>query len=247
MQAPDVLLASASGTFALFTPSSAERRSASDFGARFILARLALPPYTRSLLVAEDQDLDIAKKYGNDFAEVIPWASRRDVLRIVTDPKFVGRHRDVPQDILGQAQWRYANVMKVTRSAERRHRASEEISSPFVEEFKTAPHRSRKKVSIQRDTPESMLGVSLALADDELDSKNIINLINTQADHLYILDTGVPYRRSSPPGIALVHSLPRRKRDPDKLLHAAAFGGWALVREEQSASLQLFSEQLAKE
>jgi hypothetical protein len=59
---------------------------------------------------------------------------------------------------------------------------------------------------------------------------SILGIVNHQTKRLYNLDGGVPYRNLRVlPGMAIVESLPVYPGAPDKLLRAAAFGGWALV------------------
>ena len=61
---------------------------------------------------------------------------------------------------------------------------------------------------------------------------------------LYSLDNGVPYSTSEPSGIAVVRDWPIRTRDSEKLILAAAFGGWAFVLEETRDELPRFASRL---
>jgi hypothetical protein len=70
-------------------------------------------------------------------------------------------------------------------------------------------------------------------------------LISDQTERLYALDRGIPYRRGdSGPGIAMVEEWPSAGRDPYKLIHAAAFGGWAFVLNSQRHELPRLAERL---
>jgi hypothetical protein len=70
-------------------------------------------------------------------------------------------------------------------------------------------------------------------------------LISDQTERLYALDRGIPYRRGdSGPGISMVEEWPSAGRDPYKLIHAAAFGGWAFVLNSQRHELPRLAERL---
>jgi hypothetical protein len=82
--------------------------------------------------------------------------------------------------------------------------------------------------------------------DQNVDSSAVNGLIADQAVSRYVLDTGVPYRRDALPGLAIVEDWPDRRSDNEKLIHAAAFSGWAFILNSQRDNLANFARRLAE-
>ena len=78
----------------------------------------------------------------------------------------------------------------------------------------------------------------------DVDTSAIRDLVHDQTEHVYALDAGVPYPTGEPSGIAVVRDWPIRTRDSEKLILAAAFGGWAFVLEETRDELPRFAKRL---
>ena len=61
------------------------------------------------------------------------------------------------------------------------------------------------------------------------------------------LDNGVPYPTNLETyGLAVVERLPEYRGDPDKLVRAAAFAGWAFVDEHREGQVQNIAKLLSK-
>jgi hypothetical protein len=57
----------------------------------------------------------------------------------------------------------------------------------------------------------------------------------------------VPYRTNAESyGLALVEELPEYRSDPDKIVRAAAFAGWAFADEHQGNRVQSITRLLSK-
>jgi hypothetical protein len=103
IRGPDIIVATSRAITAIFMPLATERHSHGLFKSRLTLSRLALPAHTRCILVFEPKDRDFAQSFLNDFAEIIEWSARADIVRIASSRSFEGRHRDVPPEIIGDA------------------------------------------------------------------------------------------------------------------------------------------------
>lgn len=253
IRAPDIIASTEQSIVALFTPSATERRSQSLFKSRFVLSRLALPPHARFLLVFEPFDESIARDFARDFAEVIPWSDRAGIVSIVQDRNFVGHHRDVPSEVAVDAQTRFANamaVMRLTARLSRRPFTTAFGEEPYLEipEAGNAPAIRRRPIKprITRDTSSIGLeGVAFSeISDNQLDAAIVRELVNEQAAYAFSLDNGIPYARDHATGIAVINDWPTKSRDPDKLIHAAAFAGWAFILQENRNELSRFARRL---
>ena len=75
--------------------------------------------------------------------------------------------------------------------------------------------------------------------------RELRTLINRRVSESYSLDTSVPYPKpESPYSLSVVEQLPEYPGDPDKLIRAAAFGGWAMITFEQSTEKEEILEKL---
>jgi hypothetical protein len=110
----------------------------------------------------------------------------------------------------------------------------------------SAIRRGYRRPIIDRETFSLGLeGVALAeMSDIDVDTSAIRDLVYDQTDHVYALDAGVPHPKGEPSGIAVVRHWPIRTRDSEKLILAAAFGGWAFVLEETRNELPGFAKRL---
>jgi hypothetical protein len=250
MRGPDIIVSTERLITALFTPSARERKSRSLLKSRFALSRLALPPHTRFLLVVESGDESLAQTFTSDFAEIVEWSNRGRLARIIEDRNFLGRHRDVPPGIAGDAQVRFANAMTVMRLSARLSRRP--FSAAFGEEVPVETSSPRavsgirpgsRRPSISRETELEGVAVS-ELSDARIDVRLVHNLVDEQTVYVFSLDNGIPHSRPESAGIAIINDWPFGSRDPDKLIHAAAFAGWAFVLEQNRHELPRFAERL---
>jgi hypothetical protein len=251
IRGPDILVATNQTITAIFLPLATERHSHGLLKSRLTLSRLALPAHARCILVFGPNDQGIAKYLMNDFADTVEWSARADIVAIASSRNFAGRHRDVPPEVIGDAQTRFANAMTIMRLGARL--AAKPFSAAFDERIVAdgyptplAIRRASRRPIIDRETFSMGLeGVAFAeLSDFDLDTSAVRDLIYDQTEHVYSLDNGVPYPRSEPSGIAVVRDWPIRTRDSEKLILAAAFGGWAFVLEETRNELPRFASRL---
>lgn len=251
IRAPDLLVSKKGMITAIFLPSAAERRSHNILTSRLTLSRLALPPHTRCILIVEARDYSLGEIFSNDFAEIFAWTARSKASEFVGNVNSLGRHRDLPPDVAGDAQTTFSNAMGVMRLAARL--ADQPFTSAFGETVtdEALDHLDQRKIrsSLSRPTikrnAHQLGGVPVTeLADAEISSLAVQYLINNQTEHLYRLDNGIPYATKEPPGIAVVSQWPLGGRDPEKLIHAAAFGGWAFVLDAARDELPRFAHRL---
>lgn len=250
IRGPDLLVSTNRTITAIFIPLATERTSWNLLRARLTLSRLALPAHTRCILLAEPNDHPLATSLTNDFADVIEWSARTNIVQLISNANFVGRHRDVPPEIIGDAQIRFANAMTVMRLGARL--VSKPFSAAFDEKFIDRPaissaiRRPSRRPIINRQTFTIGLdGIAIAeLSDSNVDTSAVRNLVYDQTAHVYSLDNGIPYPKSEPSGIAVIQDWPTRTRDSEKLILAAAFGGWAFVLEETRNELPRFAKRL---
>jgi hypothetical protein len=250
IRGPDLIVAAESAIVAIFTPSAMERRSPAWLKSRLIMSRLAFPTRTRCILLIERSDEHLAQSFVNDFAEIVSWSARATLLRLIESRNFIGHHRDLPWDVSAEAQQRFSNAMTVMRLVARL------AIKPFTAAFGESVHdfsprsvqsgerpRARRPVIIRR--ADSLEGVALAdISDGETDTATVANLITQQVDHVYSLDNGVPYPRDTTTGLAVTNDWPMSYRDPEKLIHAAAFSGWAFVLSQRRDEIRRFAQRM---
>ena len=250
IRAPDILVSTNRTLTAIFLPLAIERRSSGLLKSRLTLSRLALPAHTRCILVVEPVDHSLAQSLASDFADIQTWSARTSIIQIASNTNFVGRHRDVPPEIIGDAQTRFANAMTVMRLVARL--AAKPFSAAFDEKVIYEPERSstirrptHRPVIVRETFSTGFEGVAFAeLSDSDVDTATVQTLINDQIEHVYSLDNGIPYPKAETSGIAVVRDWPTRPHDSEKLILAAAFGGWAFVLDETRKELPRFAERL---
>jgi hypothetical protein len=247
----DLLVAGRGTITALFTPSAAERRVPSLLRSRLILNRLALPPHTRCILIAEIDDSQLMEAFEFDFARVIEWGSQSELVSIAQNPRLSTRHVDVQPELTVHVQHQFAKAMTAMRLVARLTRIP--FSSAFGERFGEQPSPKTRPPPaariIRHKPPSDQPTVPLAEFSDGVPARaSVMQLINEQTERQYGLDNGVLFWRERPPGIALIDTWPSGPRhDPGKLIHAAAFGGWAFVLKRQPEILSGLSERLRRE
>lgn len=251
IRGPDVIVSAVRSIFAIFTPSARERHSHLLLKSRLILCRLALPPHARCVLVIEAGDEFLGQLFTNDFAEIIKWSARSRIIPIIENSNFVGRHRDIPTDIAKETQVRFGNAMSVMRTvAGLSHRPFSAAfgDEGYIEAFENRPvsgiRLPSRRPTISRDTVD-LEGVAFSeMSDIGADTTTVRNLVDDQAAHVYSLDNGIPYTTEEATGMAVINDWPIGYRDPNKLIHAAAFAGWAFVLDKNRNELRRFARRL---
>jgi hypothetical protein len=107
---------------------------------------------------------------------------------------------------------------------------------PRVSMQSQIPGDRRRRVEERSITTPYAYNVTVErFTNAKVNATEMLAKIHQQTERTYELDNGVPYRNLYVlPGMAIFQSLPVYQTDPDKLLRAAAFGGWALVNEDQA-------------
>jgi hypothetical protein len=115
LRASDLLIGGRGLMTALFLPTAAERRNPSLLKTRFVLNRLALPPHTRHILVAEPADLKLAGQLEHDFDAVLTWSDRGIVARFAQDGEFRSRHENLPPETVAAVRQQYGDALQITQ------------------------------------------------------------------------------------------------------------------------------------
>ena len=165
---------------------------------------------------------------------------------MITDVTAFGHHKDVPPDISGDAQIRFANAMAVMRLSSRLTNrpfsaAFDEKVSELRRPIRSAIRHSKRRPQIDRNSASTEQQVDLSeLSDADVDSSTVNDLVYEQANYYFSLDGGIPFAAREPLGIAVIEDWPARPRDSEKLILSAAFGGWAFVLAELRSELPRF-------
>jgi hypothetical protein len=224
MRGPDFLIGGDSTLTAVFSPSKAEQRDNRLLANRLTLSRLAMPPHSRNILLLpeEPQGLD-GGKFSDDFAAVIEWRDRSEISKIARDSEFEGSQREIPKEIQRAAMRQFSDVMQITSVM---RYLDERRKHDFIE---SENDNLSKNIYLNEDNI-----AIVNIKKGNINSKKIQSLINKQVSASYSLDNSVPYPSDGMYyGLAMVEDLPEFRSDPDKLLRAAAFGGWAIVSDRQ--------------
>ncbi|MCZ7938010.1 hypothetical protein [Agrobacterium salinitolerans] len=237
MRGPDFLVGGSGILTAVFSPSQAEQKDSRLLANRLILSRLAMPTHTRNVLLLPEKPQSLAAGYLlNDFAAVFEWRDRDEIAKIARDQRFTGLQREIPKEIQHAARRQFSDVMQITsimRYLDEKRRYNHDLSV------------------FSRSIGEEIFFLegniaSIEITDKKVSTKNVSKLINNQVNKSYILDSSIPY--PSPDlyyGLAVVEELPEFRSDPDKLMRAAAFGGWAIITERQRDSIPALLKQLS--
>lgn len=243
INAADLLVGEDGRMTAIYTPLGEELRRPSLLSMRLILSRLATPAHARHILVLEQEiEEKFVKFFARDFAAILLSDQSRDLLGIVRDREFIGSQRRVPDEIVSLAKRQFSDVMQVTRAVKTiRERRSEKAT------FDSGGQVSRRNASRMSSRVAEGRTAEVEFSDGRVSSSVIRQLINEQVQSGYSLDNGVPYPKpQSYYGLATVENLPEFPNDPDKLLRAAAFGGWAMISRDQKYLSEGLLERLAE-
>ncbi len=223
MRGPDFLIGGDGLLTAVFSPSQAEQRDHRLLANRLMLSRLAMPAHTRNILLLADEPQGLsASGFSNDFAAVFEWQDRGEINKIARDSRFKGLQKEIPEEIRRAARRQFSDVMQITSVMR------------YLDEKRTYEYvDSENNIKGGISFPEKNIA-SIELGKRKIDSKNVSALINKQVNESYVLDSSVPYpSQNLYYGLAIVQNLPEFRSDPDKLIRAAAFGGWAIISERQ--------------
>lgn len=242
LKAADWIVGGEAKLAAIYAVKSEEARAPSLLRNRLILSRLALPPHTVHILLVDSGSRSLGQSFSRDFALVLDWTSRDDLLKIVQDTEFVGAQKALPHEVVWGIQRQFSDVMQVTRVMKNlRERRRKDI--PLTSHQDKQPRRAHRT----RSTYEAGHTATARFSNGRISAPTITNLVNEQIGISYRLDNSVPYpTQSLYYGLAIVDELPEYAGDPDKLLRAAAFGGWAMISGEQEDHVSELEARLAE-
>ena len=249
LQDADVLAGGAEELTAFFTPSSAERERPTLLKSRLILNRLALPLKARCVLVTEAEDFDIAHQLSGDFDAVVEWHRRTAAARVAESHDVDARRVEMSVPAVTAAQQQFSNAMTVMQLVARisNRPFTSAYGEPTPEPDEQTILSPRRTARSTREISSDFFGVPLAESYNGVaDRPAMRRLINNQTERRYGLDGGVPYALGGAPGIVLVDDWPHAGRDPQKVIHASAFGGWAFVLKSHRHELQRLAERLSR-
>lgn len=206
MKGPDILIGGNGALSALLIPTASERRQPKLATARFALCRLALPEQAKFLLLAGEEDGDVATLLSDDVAAVFSIESvgqRRELATVVSAPQRLFQHA-VPEKLRDEVNYRFGQTYRVARAVRRPRRTSPTADWPTRGEY---GHRN----PIHLRMPAQIASLTLKGADES-----------------FSVDNGVPYPTGRLPNAAVIDRLPDYPGDPQKYMRAAAFSGWVL-------------------
>jgi uncharacterized protein YbaR (Trm112 family) len=243
LRGPDLLVGGEGIMTAVYTPSAVERQNPAHLKNRFVLARLALPVHTRHVLVAESAaDRTLGQEFADDFDAVEDFRSRAILASLAQDKNFAGSRSKLPPEVVLASRQQFADVMQLTRVM---RKLDERLLHPYGEVVRSERlHRTRAR------RQKTMLKDGIALSvfgAGPVSPTSVQALVNEQVNRSFRLDNGIPrFTAESTYGIALVEDLPLFPGDPEKLLRAAAFAGWAMVAEVHQQELPELISNLAE-
>jgi hypothetical protein len=226
LRGPDLIVGSEAGLLAVFLPHAAEIRDVSLLETRLTLSRLALPGNTCTVLsTSEDEDW-LANEFGQHFSEIIRMRDFNELPGIARHASAVGKTSQMPRELIQEAQERFLDVYQVTQAvrwiSQRKDRGREIASE------------QSKRMKAAKRTEEGNLGETLFVRFGEgtLTNQTMYPLVRKRVANKYVLEGGIPHPTTDVPyGLVSVKELPHQRIDPDKLLRASAFAGWAIVDE----------------
>lgn len=234
IEGPDLLIGGEGNLVAVFIAKSAERRSPLRLSVRFVLSRFALPPHARHVFVSENvEDHAVAQRFSSDFAAVLEWGEKTNLAKIAQDRDFFGPQREIPFEISKGVQQRFADIYQITRVLRQSKERQRDGESPKIQAMVSS--HTAKRTSSEQFTS----GVIYTRFETSVVDRRTVNeLARELTVDDFALDGGVPYPTRTPTyALAMMESFPRFRGDPEKLLRAAAFAGWAFADDEQEQNL----------
>jgi hypothetical protein len=140
-------------------------------------------------MISEPSDHHLAQSFSNDFAYIIDWSSRADLLSIVSSADIPSLHRDVPPEIISAAQTRFSNAMTVMRLGARL--TAKPFSAAFDEKSPELRQAARPAIRHPKHRPiiEKFEDVALVeLSDSDVDPSLVRDIVDQQTAHSFSLD-----------------------------------------------------------
>lgn len=241
LRGPDILIGGEGNLTAVYLPTTQEMRQDKALRSRYILSRLALPAATRHLLVHWGSSAETTSSTYGQFAIELAWDERRDIAKIAVDSNYFGRQIDIPKSIEVAAKERFSESYFAIQ-ANRRLLARAGQSSPDASEGKLNVARLIDQGPIVDGVRENYFqGGTLSLP-------SIKSLIAKTTTDSFTLEDGVPLPNNEQliHDLAAVADVASFQGDPDKVLRAAAFAGWALLEDLPQERQRVAAEHLRK-
>jgi hypothetical protein len=249
--APDILIGRKGKLVGLFLPSREERRDPTSLLVRLALARLGLPSHLVCILVHRQRvggghqavrqrwesleanfdgssDIEGLRQQVQAFVEATP------------APRGTG-YAAVRQ----QCRERYAVLVEISLRFQEQHPADHsppEILDQMVSQFGFVPAAPGDLWELPAGIPDEtkclpaktvskngFIASYVSFQDSRSPESALLPYVNLSVQNDYGLADGTLYARAFAAKCLAVGRFPRGALDPGKLLHAAAFAGWALV------------------
>ncbi|RVJ45852.1 hypothetical protein CN176_03445 [Sinorhizobium medicae] len=235
LRGPDALVGGAENLCAIFEPQSIELQNPSHLVTRLISARLALPRYTRTVLLLKRGQEARFSALEKEFGLTTDRADRA-LSSFLTSSRDFGRSRPMDPDSQASAIKSFERSMEIVNFAYRLERTvtarrgkSPPISGemPLHRRLSIGPfhYSPRNRVSIE--------GVEASILHARSRSNLARQLNATLTGHLletYYLDNGVPYPKGAMfTRMAAVAEADELLDHRSKQVYAAAFLGTALI------------------
>lgn len=245
LDAPDIIAGGNGGLTNIFFPSSNEIRRPKLLENRLMLSRLALPTHARNVLILRSSDqIEFGHNFSADFSDVVLWKDKIDAVKIVADRDFFGNQREIPTEIIREAKLQYADAYKTTQVMRKiRARSESRAKTESLPSPSDISRKGRAYAAMSASSP--FKGSIVNFSSGVVSPQELRKLINRRISESFSLDTSVPYPKpESAYGLSVVEQLPEYPGDPDKLIRAAAFGGWAMITFEQDHEKEEILESL---
>lgn len=231
VEAPDILVAEKGGLVAVYFPKAAEYSNPQRLYTRLVLARLALPPQTRHVLVHDHRKPRTAFSFeARSFAAVLSSRPRHieELSKIARDPAFDGGHSQLPADVLISTRHRFAEALSMTKVIRRLSRSAKQANFGVQSRGTSGPYPIGAVGGRQGLVHEA------DISQRAWKSLDIQNLAVRTTRTAFTMDNGVPYPTDGARyGVVVIDEFRDFRGDPDKLVRAAAFAGWVLAPRNQ--------------
>ncbi|MES0032089.1 hypothetical protein [Mesorhizobium sp. M0040] len=182
---------------------------------------------------------DADAKLSAQFAETVGWLHNRDLSTIAKDRDFVGRQLALPPSVIQATKARFSNIMSTVRAVEK---TRAEVRSDRAMRGDTSKRTVR--IIDQKDVAEGVRHVFLS--HEVLDAASVQHLISHNINQDYTLDRSVPSMSLDEPyELGFAEVVPSYFGDPEKLVRAAAFAGWVILKPESGDLLTQVARHLS--
>ena len=232
LRSVDVLVGGRSGLTAFVMASAEERHRPELLQGRVTLNKVALPPETQFVYVAEAGDIQPVAR--SRYSEELSQGERsfvRDAVTVVerstqaTQSTFADKARQVSQSRFAST-YRVARLVNSRRSQEHDQKAS-----------------SGRGANLSFDTVRT---VPSAFASRPISTRSLMGLTARGADRWFDETTEQPVPTGATAGMLFTPGFPRPRNDPEKALRAAAFAGWIIAPTASPRSPEELAELVAR-